>query len=46
MVERFQFAFSFFEDPNKQRIIDFNKNMITDKATTKTKNAKNKISSR
>ena len=41
-----QFAFSFFEDPDKQLITAFNKNLMTDKAKTKIKSVKNKISSR
>ena len=46
VFDYFQFAFSFFGDPDKQLITDFNKNLMTNKTTTKTKNAKNKISSR
>ena len=46
MFHGFQFAFSFSEDLDKQLITNFNKNPIKNKATTKTKNAKNKISSK
>ena len=42
----FQFAFSFSEDLDKQLITDFKKNPTTKTAKTKTKNTKNKISSR
>ena len=42
----YQFVFSFFEEPNKQFMIALNKNVIIKKETAKTKNAKNKISSR
>ena len=42
----YQFVFSFFEEPNRHFMIAFNKNAITKKATAKSKNAKNKISSR
>ena len=46
MFHRFQFAFSFFEDLDKQLITDFNKTPITNEAISKTTNAKNKISRR